>query len=173
MIYIEAPHPYRPAHSDEPSIFLAGGITACPDWQRDARMLLTGKPVVVLNPRRASYDPDREDTLAQQVAWEHHHHHLHLADLTLFWFPHRDPQVTVQAITLLELGTAIAEAQLRGRRITVGADAHYPRRADLELQLHHALPELTLHPTLRDTVASALRTLSATHDPRIMPRPGA
>jgi hypothetical protein len=53
MIYIEAPNSYQPASGDGPSVFLAGGITGCPDWQRDARALLDAAPVVVLNPRRA------------------------------------------------------------------------------------------------------------------------
>lgn len=53
----------------------------------------------------------------------------------------------------------MAEAQLRQRRIVVGADAGYPRRADLEQQLRHPLPDLTMHHTLRDTVTSALHAL--------------
>ena len=48
MIYVEAPTPYQPAPGDGPSLFLAGGITACPDWQSDARALLTDAPIVVL-----------------------------------------------------------------------------------------------------------------------------
>jgi hypothetical protein len=154
MIYIEAPEPYQPAPGDGPSIFLAGGITGCPDWQREARSLIADQPVVVLNPRRANYRPEHGDTLAQQIAWEHHH--LQQADHTLFWFPHSDPTVTVQPITLLELGTALAETRLIGRRITIGADRRYPRRPDLELQVHHALPEHLLHPTLPATIAAAL-----------------
>jgi len=165
MIYIEAPRRYRPATGDGPSIFLAGGITACPDWQHDACTLMSNEPVVVLNPRRAEYDSSTGDTLAQQVGWEHHH--LHLADLTLFWFPRCDPCVTVQPITLLELGTAIAEAQLRGRQIAVGADAHYPRRPDLELQLRYALPDLILHETLHHTVTVALHSLNLPASPPV------
>lgn len=157
MIYIEAPARYRRSDGHGPSIFLAGGITGCPDWQAQARELLATTPVVVLNPRRAHRVRPDGDVLAQQVAWEYHD--LHRADLTLFWFPACDPRVTVQPITLLELGTAIAEARLRGRRIVVGADAGYPRRPDLEQQLRHSLPDLTMHDTLRDAVTSALRAL--------------
>lgn len=158
MIYIEAPAPYRPSDGDGPSIFLAGGITGCPDWQARARALLISTPVVVFNPRRAHRIRPDGDALAEQVAWEYHY--LHHADLTLFWFSACDPRVTVQPITLLELGTAIAEARLRQRRIVVGADAGYPRRADLEQQLRHPLPDLAVHRTLRDTVTSALRALA-------------
>lgn len=37
--------PTRPR--DGPSLFLAGGITARPDWQSDARALLADAPIVV------------------------------------------------------------------------------------------------------------------------------
>jgi hypothetical protein len=154
---VEAPDPHLPRR-DERSIFLAGGITGCPDWQRTAGELMRDHEVVVLNPRRATYTPATADVLAEQIAWEYHH--LQQVDYTLFWFPACDPRVTVQSITLLELGTAMADARLRGRAITVGADPNYPRRADLRLQLAHALPGLTLHDTLRGTVGAVLRALS-------------
>jgi hypothetical protein len=48
-----------------------------------------------------------------------------VADLTLFWFPRCDPRVTVQPITLFELGTALAEARLQGRLVTVGSDPDF------------------------------------------------
>lgn len=159
MRHIEAPHPYHRQPADGPAIFLAGGITGCPDWQREARALVHDEPVVLLNPRRERYDPTGTTyTVAEQVAWEYRH--LQLADLTLFWFPACDARVTVAPIALLELGTAIAEARLNGRRITVGADPRYPRRIDLELQLAHALPMLTVYSSLPQTVAVALRALN-------------
>jgi hypothetical protein len=157
MIYVEAPTPYQRAPGDGPSLFLADGITACPDWQSDARTLLTDAPIVLLNPRRRAYNPANGDTAEQQIAWEYHH--LHLADLTLFWFPRCDPHLTVQPITLLELGTALAEARLEGRLITIGADPNYPRRHDPQLQLQHALPTQDLHSTLLATTTDALRAL--------------
>jgi hypothetical protein len=109
---------------------------------------------VVLNPRRHHYDMTAPDIHAEQVAWEYRH--LRLARAILFWFPACDPRVTVQPITLLELGTAIAEARLCGRTIAIGADNRYPRRIDLELQLAHALPQHPVHPTLRDVTGALL-----------------
>jgi len=160
VIYVEAPAPYTPGPRDGPSIFLAGGITGCEDWQSRARELLGDAPIVLFNPRRAAYDFERGDALAEQVAWEYRH--LQQADLTLFWFPACDPRVTVQPITLFELGSAVAEARLRGRRLTVGADPRYPRRLDVERQLHHALPGEQLYDTLQDTVAAGLSVSRAT-----------
>jgi hypothetical protein len=157
MEYIEAPQPYERRPGDHPSIFLAGGITACEDWQLQVRTRLADAPVVLFNPRRSTFDLARPDNAAEQVAWEYRH--LRLAQLTLFWFPACDPRVTVQPITLLELGTALAEVRLIGRKIAVGADPGYPRRLDLELQIGHAVPDLPLHDTLADTVAAGLRRL--------------
>ena len=158
MLYIEAPTPYLPTDADGPVIFLAGGISGCPHWQPTAYALMSDQAVVVLNPRREHYNPAQRDAHAQQVAWEYRH--LRLAHVTLFWFPVCDPQVTVQPITLLELGTALAEARLIGRKIAVGSDLAYPRRLDLELQISHALPNLPLHDTLADTVADSLRCIA-------------
>jgi hypothetical protein len=153
MRYVEAPEPYEPAPGDGPSIFLAGGITTCPDWQQTVRRLLADAPVVLLNPRRADFDITRGDTAEQQVAWEYEH--LHLADVTMFWFPRCDPRRTVQPIALFELGAAIAG----WRRFVVGADDRYPRRLDIELQLRNALPRRTVHRNLADTVDAAMEVV--------------
>jgi hypothetical protein len=59
--------------------------------------------------------------------------------------------------TVCGIGTALAEARLEGRLITIGTDPNYPRRHDLQLQ--HALPTQHLHSTLHATTADALRAL--------------
>ncbi|MDX6356564.1 MAG: hypothetical protein QOF98_3467 [Streptomyces sp.] len=152
--YFEAPDLYRPRPGDAPSVFLAGGITHCPLWQPDAASAL--RDFVVFNPRRELFpiqDPRQTDI---QIAWEFHH--LQAADVTLFWFPLCDPALTVQPITLYELGAAAASDR---RRIAVGADPGYPRAADVRTQLGHARPELTVHTTLAATVAEARHLLES------------
>ena len=37
------------------SIFLAGGITNCPDWQLPMKMMLRKTDLTILNPRRRIY----------------------------------------------------------------------------------------------------------------------
>lgn len=159
--YVEAPHEYRrDPEKDGPSIFLAGGITACEDWQLIVRDLLHGCPVVLLNPRRADFDVRNGDSAAEQVEWEYRH--LHAADITLFWFPRCDPRETVQPIALFELGAAIAEHRVDpfGRRFVVGVDDEYPRRLDIDLQLANALPYQPVHRYLADTVEAAVKFAS-------------
>lgn len=154
MRYVEAPARYRPAAGDPPSVFLAGGITHCPSWQpRAARELAD---FVVLNPRRADFDVSDPSQTDVQIAWEYAH--LLCADLTLFWFPACDAALTVQPITLYELGVAAATP---GRRLVVGADPGYPRAADVRVQLGLARPGLRVHRTLPETLASARDLLGA------------
>ncbi|MEU2770789.1 nucleoside 2-deoxyribosyltransferase domain-containing protein [Streptomyces diastaticus] len=152
-MYLEAPtYQPRPTASG-PSVFLAGGITNCPDWQQTAAAALAD--FTVFNPRRRHFPIDDPGQTPVQIAWEYHH--LALADLTLFWFPACDPSRTTQPITMYELGAAAATPT---RRIVVGADPGYPRTADVHTQLHHARPDLTVHTALRDTLTAAHHTLA-------------
>jgi hypothetical protein len=149
--YVEAPEEYD---GGAPSVFLAGGITGVPDWQRYAAERLTGH-AVVLNPRRARFRLNDDAAHAEQVRWEHAH--LARATVVMFWFP----AVEVQPIALLELG-AFAYAGLGAKHIVLGVDPAYPRCTDVHLQMGCARPDLELHDDLDRTIArtiSVLRTL--------------
>lgn len=145
--YYEAPDYYdRDAHGGRPVVFLAGGITHCPDWQQEAARILLADRLVVLNPRRKHFDLGDANAWQEQVAWEHYH--LHLPNVvTMFWFPACDPALTVQPIALFELGQALGE----GRQIAVGADPGYPRRRDVEMLMAHNSP-LRVQETLTSTL---------------------
>jgi hypothetical protein len=128
-------------------LFLAGGISGCPDWQSEAVAMLRDTPgLTVLDPRRAAFDHTDPAVATEQITWEHTH--LHRADVVLFWFAAGG---SVQPITLYELGVHVT----RGIPLAVGADPGYPRRLDVEVQLALARPGLTVHDTLADTVAAA------------------
>ncbi|MGQ4513659.1 nucleoside 2-deoxyribosyltransferase domain-containing protein [Streptomyces sp. DW26H14] len=152
--YVECPTVYRPGASDGPSIFLAGGITGVEDWQAEAVEALRDLDVVVLNPRRAHFPIDDPTQTPIQIQWEHRA--LHLAALTLFWFPVSDPAVTTQPIAMLELGAALDNPY---RRIVVGADPAFPRVADVEWQAHLARADMTVHNSLANTLAAARRAI--------------
>jgi hypothetical protein len=124
-------------------LFLAGGISNCPDWQADAAAMLNDQDeLTVVNPRRAAFS---EDTAVEQITWEHTQ--LHRADVILFWFT----SGSLQPIALYELGVHAT----RGVPLAVGADPDYPRRLDIEVQLSLARPGLAVHRTLAETVATA------------------
>jgi hypothetical protein len=154
--YVQAPQPYE---GPGPVLFLAGGITGCPDWQAEAAAMLRDTPgLTVCDPRRATFDLADPAVTTEQITWEHTH--LWRADVVLFWFA---PGGSVQPITLYELGVHVT----RGIPLAVGADPAYPRRLDVEVQLGLARPGLTVHSTLAATVAAAELLSSAVRPPMI------
>ncbi|HEX6359473.1 nucleoside 2-deoxyribosyltransferase domain-containing protein [Actinophytocola sp.] len=157
-LYYEAPTYYNPQPADAPAVFLGGGITGCPRWHDRAIELLMSAPdpVVILNPNRANFPIHDEHASMQQVTWEHHH--LHLPGVTtLMWFPACDPAITVQPIAMLELGGALEGR----RRLVVGADDGYPRRADVRMQCQVYRPGLVVYSTLEDVVQIVLDSVAA------------
>ncbi|HKA88060.1 MAG TPA: nucleoside 2-deoxyribosyltransferase domain-containing protein [Haliangiales bacterium] len=127
--------PPDPLPSGRPMIFLAGGITGCPDWQSEMIRLLD--PLhpqwLVLNPRREQFPIDDPDAAFAQIAWEHRA--LRAARAIIFWFPRE----TVCPIALYELGAW----SMTQRRIFVGAHEAYPRRLDIEIQTRLARPDVS------------------------------
>lgn len=144
MEHVECPNEYDGA---APAVFLAGGITGCPDWQADARRELADLPIAVLNPRRSEF-PIVDPTAAEgQIDWEYRH--LASAYAVLFWFPASGP--VPQPIALFELGVHAAA----GKPIAVGCDPVYVRRADVVHQLARFRPDVVV----RGDLAAACRDL--------------
>ena len=84
MVYIECPEHYSWEKGDR-SIFLAGGITDCPDWQRIMADLMCNTQYILLNPRRKSFSLSNMEASREQILWEFEH--LRKASTILFWFP--------------------------------------------------------------------------------------
>ena len=126
MRYIEAIEYYGDTLPDnEVSVFLAGGITDCPDWQAEMRELLADTNLIVLNPRRADFDVRDPENSVKQIRWEHWA--MYDADIISFWFP----KETLCPITLYELG----KQQGRGdKKLVIGIHPDYARRLDVEEQ---------------------------------------
>jgi len=129
MKYIESPEVFS---GDETSIFIAGGITGCPDWQQDMARMLGGDDVALLNPRRANFPIHDPGAALAQITWEHEH--LRKADAILFWFP----KETICPIVLYELGAW----SMTEKQIFVGIEPEYSRRRDVEIQTGLARPEV-------------------------------
>lgn len=135
---VEAPEVYEGLGL---SIFLGGGITNCPDWQKEIIELFEkskfGKhptnTLYLINPRRADFDV-RDPTAAEtQIRWEHAY--LQMVDAILFWFP----KETLCPITLYELGTWTVHPD--NKQIFVGCHPEYQRKQDVEIQTNLARPE--------------------------------
>lgn len=155
MRYVEAPNWYKPIESywsDPPGIFLAGGITGCPDWQAEVVATLQSHDIdaVVFNPRRRDFDTS-QDIADEQIAWEHHH--MRRADLVMFWFPR---SFSPQPIALYELGSFV-HGDLGAW--VVGCDPGYIRRRDVQIQLALSVGLARVHDSLDETIDAALDTL--------------
>jgi hypothetical protein len=133
MEYIEAPTIYEPGPRPRPrAVFLAGGITGCPDWQQRMVSLLSKSDMILLNPRRENFPIHDPDAAVEQITWEHNH--LRRADAILFWFPWQ----STCPIVLYELG-----AWSKGnKQIFVAMDPQYERRRDVEIQTVLVRPDM-------------------------------
>lgn len=143
MTYIEAPNPHGKFSFG--SIFLAGGITDCPDWQSEVAAGLQDTDAMVYNPRRANFPMGDPFAGGQQIEWEHKA--LMGCFTILFWFP----EETLCPIVLFELG---AQSQLH-KRLVVGTHPNYKRRFDVQHQLRLARPEVHVWDSLDDVIAEA------------------
>ena len=125
------------------SLFLAGGISNCEDWQPLAVETLMGYdfPFYILNPRRKNFPMNNPSAAKEQIEWEHYY--LQRATAILFWFP---PQ-TLCPITLYELG---AWSMVKDKKLFVGADQEYARLLDLQIQTRLARPEIKITSSLND-----------------------
>lgn len=121
------------------TIFMAGGISNCPNWQDEFQEKILSKyqedpQITFVNPRRIGDLAKDGNTAREQILWEERY--LDEADYIIFWFP----KESVCPITLFELGKhAQRFTSILGPVVTkylnVGMDPEYPRRFDLEVQL--------------------------------------
>jgi hypothetical protein len=136
MRYIEAPEVYD---GNEPSLFLAGGITDCPDWQKEMVAKLQDLPLVIFNPRRSHF-PQHRNAGREQITWEYAY--LRKATAISFWFPAE----TLCPITLYELGAW----SMTNKKIFLGVHPNYQRVEDIQIQTALVRPDITLVSTLEE-----------------------
>lgn len=141
MRYIEAPDW---SHGDlrHPSLFLAGGITGCPDWQEEIFLLLGGQQLnlTIYNPRRKDFPIDDPKGAEEQITWEHAR--LRTVDFILFWFP----EESVCPIALYELGAWTPQK----KTLFVGCHPNYPRRQDVVIQTDLVRPGMPIYSSVSD-----------------------
>lgn len=149
---IYAPDPI-PIHK-HPSVFLAGGIQQCDDWQNIICDELMNCRGVIYNPRRSQFKALSEEMLWEQISWEFHA--IEQADFFAMWFC---DSPSPQPICMYELGRALA---LKDHdTIMIGAAEGYSRRKDLEIQTSLAIggrPVIERH--LGDLLVSIRRALT-------------
>ena len=116
------------------SVFLAGGITNCPNWQKEVIEGLSDTDLIVFNPRRENFpihDPNASD---EQIRWEFDA--LESASIFSMYFADADSD---QPICMYELGRNLMKMQMRfpydwQKRIVITADPKYRRYKDVVIQ---------------------------------------
>lgn len=138
MKYIECPEEYK---EYKRTLFLAGGITGCNDWQKKVVKELSNEDLVLFNPRRNNFVLDKFSSEIQ-IKWEHKY--LLRADAILFWFPCE----TLCPITLYELGKML----MTNKRIFLGIHPKYKRKRDIEIQTKLIRPEIEIVYSISDLI---------------------
>ena len=139
MKYVEAPDEFW---GNEKSLFLAGGITGCPDWQQEVVEALKDELITLLNPRRKSFPIEDPTASLEQIKWEYRY--LRKASAISFWFPHE----TLCPIVLYELGAW----SMTDKLIFVGVHPEYKRRTDVEIQTNLVRPEVEICYSIQDLI---------------------
>ena len=106
------------------SIFLAGGISNCPDWQSTISCMFD-KKYSLFNPRRPNMTVFKKEDSDYQIEWECKY--LDFCDHIIFWFP----KESVCPITLFELGKYTAT----DKNIVIGIEKGYTRSFDIIKQM--------------------------------------
>jgi len=136
---VEAPN--EPKEKNKIKLFLAGGITNCPNWQKEIidRLEYTVnvytkhmlEEVTVFNPRRENFPIENPNASKEQISWEFYK--LRESDIIVFWFS----RGSLNPIVLLELGL---HGISQPREIVIGVDPEYERISDVEIQTKLAKP---------------------------------
>jgi hypothetical protein len=131
-------------------VFLAGGITGCPDWQAEVvdqcqRSYRSAK-LTLVNPRRKNFPIDDPTAAEDQIRWEHYM--LRKVDGIAFWFP----EESICPISLYELG---AWSMIPGN-LFVGVHPNYVRRLDVAIQTRLARCDVVVHHDLEALVEDIL-----------------
>lgn len=144
MKYIQAPEEYRGVGT---YVFLAGGISGCPDWQTSLALQLVSTDLVLFSPRRDNFPMDDPSAAEGQIRWEFEH--LRSADAISFWFPWE----TLCPIVLYELGAW----SMTDKPIFVGAHPQYKRKQDVIIQTGLVRPEVQVVFSLVELAAQISR----------------
>jgi len=142
-IIVEAPKEYYGLLRNRwPSLFIAGGITGCEDWQKALIQSLQREEIIIYNPRRENFPIGDSSASEVQICWEFDK--LLKADIVSFWFAFG----TDNPIVLYELG--MWGNSQPGRPIVVGVDEKYTRKTDVLFQTSLARPEIRVARTFAE-----------------------
>lgn len=139
---ITAPNSEKPIFI---SLFLAGGITNCRDWQNDVIKELVYDDVSIFNPRQEHFDISNKSASYEQIAWEYER--LEQMDIFSMYFCNSDSD---QPICMYELGRNIVRMQNRfpvdwQERIIIDVEDGYRRKSDVIIQMKLCAPSILVN----------------------------
>ena len=137
---------------DKYTVFLAGGITNCSNWQAEVAAKLDREDVLIFNPRRHFYSEGVEE---EQIEWEYRY--LRQSDIILFYFA---PE-TLCPITLYEYGYWVDRRDSFGcgPKIYVCCHPDYKRINDVRIQTRLCCPYTEVYTNLEDMTDEISRIL--------------
>lgn len=138
MRVITAPEKYI-RHPNDITVFLAGGITNCWEWQDKVIELLNEKNLdnlVIFNPRRKNFPINDTNAAEEQIMWEFNM--LEQCNIFSMYFCAGESD---QPICMYELGRNICRMQMRFPkpddwldRIIITTEDGYKRKHDVYMQ---------------------------------------
>lgn len=144
-------------HGNGFRIFLAGGITNCPDWQTELIKKLKDSNITtdldIYNPRRKNFPIHDKSASVEQISWEFEK--LKTADMIVFWFS----LGSLNPIVLYELGMW---GNSRDTQIIIGIDEGYERKQDVIIQTTLARSEVPIVDSL-EKVVEKIKMMMAKH----------
>lgn len=117
------------------SVFLAGGITNCKEWQKAVIEELEFENISIFNPRQENFDITDKSASYKQIVWEFEC--LEKMDIFSMYFCNDNSD---QPICMYELGRNICRMQNRfpsdwEKRIVISVEDGYRRKADVLIQV--------------------------------------
>lgn len=140
MKIITAPTIYTPKEN-EISLFLAGGITNCSNWQNEIIQRIErlrpddiDNDLIIYNPRRENFPIHQSSAAEEQINWEFNN--LSRMDIFSMYFCAGESD---QPICMYELGRYISQMQIRfptdwHHRIIISVENGYRRINDVLIQ---------------------------------------
>ena len=116
------------------SVFLAGGITNCKEWQKEVIENLEYEDVSLFNPRQEHFDVSDKNASYKQILWEFER--LEKIDIFSMYYCNDNSD---QPICMYELGRNIVRMQNRfpsdwEKRIVISVEDGYRRKGDVLIQ---------------------------------------
>ena len=145
---ITAPSTEKPKFS---SVFLAGGITGCKNWQSEVIKELEFEDISIFNPRQTNFNIHDKSASVKQIFWEFER--LEQMEIFSIYFCESNSD---QPICMYELGRNILRMQNRfpfdwQNRIIISVEENYKRKQDVIIQTLLCAPTIFVDELARPT----------------------